>query len=121
MHQTNPVFAGISLALIGSGLPLVLGTYVARWPKDPETLSGKSGLKGRLAGWVRDLIATLQQLQADIRTAWIPASFLQRRTIYRMPRSTWNRRSQAYYFWCAVRRHGFSVGANPARQDRSSR
>ena len=25
-------------------------------------------------------------------------------------------RSLAYDFWCAVRRHGFSVGANPARQ-----
>jgi hypothetical protein len=29
--------------------------------------------------------------------------------------------SLAYDFWCAVRRHGFSAGANPARQDRSSR
>jgi hypothetical protein len=27
----------------------------------------------------------------------------------------------AYDFWCAVRRHGFSAGANPARQGRSSR
>lgn len=31
-HQLNPVFGGISLALSGLGIPVVLGTYVAAWP-----------------------------------------------------------------------------------------
>jgi glycosyltransferase involved in cell wall biosynthesis len=33
-HQLNPVFGGISLALLGTGVPIVLGTYVAAWPCD---------------------------------------------------------------------------------------
>ena len=36
IHQLNPVFTGLSLSLIGSPPPLVLGTYVARWPEDPD-------------------------------------------------------------------------------------
>jgi glycosyltransferase involved in cell wall biosynthesis len=31
VHQMNPVFPGLSLALLGSGVPLVLGAYVAAW------------------------------------------------------------------------------------------
>ena len=31
-HQLNPVFGGLSLALFGTGVPVVLGTYVAAWP-----------------------------------------------------------------------------------------
>jgi glycosyltransferase involved in cell wall biosynthesis len=31
-HQLNPVFGGLSLALAGTRVPLVLGTYVAAWP-----------------------------------------------------------------------------------------
>ncbi len=33
-HQLNPVFGGLSLALLGTGVPVVLGTYVAAWPCD---------------------------------------------------------------------------------------
>jgi hypothetical protein len=40
IHQLNPVFTGLSLPLTGSGLPLVLGTYVARWPADSDGAEG---------------------------------------------------------------------------------
>jgi glycosyltransferase involved in cell wall biosynthesis len=33
-HQLNPVFSGLSLALLGCNVPIVLGTYVASWPQD---------------------------------------------------------------------------------------
>jgi L-malate glycosyltransferase len=32
-HQLNPVFSGLSLALLGCSVPIVLGTYVASWPQ----------------------------------------------------------------------------------------
>src|SRR6266536_4924657 len=43
IHQMNPVFTGVSLALAGSGLPLVLGTYVGRWPEDPHAMTSRGG------------------------------------------------------------------------------
>jgi glycosyltransferase involved in cell wall biosynthesis len=33
-HQLNPVFSGLSLALLGCNVPIVLGTYVAPWPQN---------------------------------------------------------------------------------------
>ncbi len=32
VHQLNPVYAGLSLGLLGSRTPVVLGPYVAHWP-----------------------------------------------------------------------------------------
>jgi L-malate glycosyltransferase len=32
VHQLNPVFSGLSLALLGTSVPVVLGTYVSAWP-----------------------------------------------------------------------------------------
>ncbi len=77
VHQLNPVFTGLSLALAGCGLPLVLGTYVARWPADAEP-GQASSLKSRLisagksAG--RSAIAYLQQRQADTLLLTTPAA-----------------------------------------------
>lgn len=42
-HQLNPVFAGLSLGLIGSRVPIVLGPYVAHWPAQ-KTPSLRKGL-----------------------------------------------------------------------------
>lgn len=76
MHQMNPVFTGISLALWDSRLPLVLGTYVARWPKDPDTISGKhGGLRGRLTSFLLNSLARIQQKQADLLLVTTPAAF----------------------------------------------
>jgi glycosyltransferase involved in cell wall biosynthesis len=72
IHQLNPVFTGISLAMAGSGLPLVLGSYVARWPNDPDALTADSG---RVMTRIRDLIAAVQQRQADALVLTTPAAW----------------------------------------------
>ena len=80
IHQLNPVFSGISLSLTGSRLPIVLGTYVARWPfgLDAATKSWTSKGVARL----RDTIASLQQRQADALLLTTPAA------LDRLPHST---------------------------------
>jgi glycosyltransferase involved in cell wall biosynthesis len=87
IHQLNPVFTGVSLALLGSGLPLVLGTYVARWPEDPDAWSWGGGWAGgwgggwaggwaeRVAARGRDLVAALQQRRADALLLTTPAAW----------------------------------------------
>lgn len=75
IHQLNPVFTGISLSLMGSGLPLVLGTYVGRWPDDPNALTSRGGWSGRLLGHARTRIAAVQQRQADAILLTTPAAW----------------------------------------------
>ncbi len=65
IHQLNPVFTGLSLALLGSGLPLVLGTYVARWPNDPDSIASQKSWLRRPIAFARDLLSDLQQRHAD--------------------------------------------------------
>jgi glycosyltransferase involved in cell wall biosynthesis len=74
IHQMNPVFTGISLALAGSGLPLVLGTYVARWPDDPDSLSA-AGWSKRAIHAGRNAISFIQQWQADALLLTTPAAW----------------------------------------------
>jgi glycosyltransferase involved in cell wall biosynthesis len=64
VHQMNPVYTGISLALFGLGIPTVLGTYVARWP-DSEDIHGKRSVASRFASVCRTCVAALQQGAAD--------------------------------------------------------
>jgi L-malate glycosyltransferase len=74
IHQMNPVYSGLSLALIGTGVPLVLGTYVARWPNDPDSLRfGLPGVNGFLRR-TRELICRLQQSQASTLLLTTPAA-----------------------------------------------
>jgi len=73
IHQMNPVFAGVSLALIGSGVPLVLGTYVASWPHTLNAKSSKGWVRRSLAR-CRDSIARLQQQRADALLLTTPAA-----------------------------------------------
>jgi len=75
VHQLNPVFTGVSLSLMGSGLPLVLGTYVGRWPDDPNAITSRGGWSGKLLGQARSLIATAQQKQADALILTTPAAW----------------------------------------------
>jgi glycosyltransferase involved in cell wall biosynthesis len=85
IHQLNPVFTGVSLALAGSRLPLVLGTYVARWPEDPDAWTIGGGWAGQfVAGQIvagkivargRDLVASLQQRRADALLITTPAAW----------------------------------------------
>jgi glycosyltransferase involved in cell wall biosynthesis len=61
VHQMNPVFTGLSLAALGSGLPVVLGTYVARWP---DVRRSGSAVLSVLAASVRWAISAVQQAAA---------------------------------------------------------
>jgi L-malate glycosyltransferase len=55
-------------------LPLVLGTYVARWPDDPDALT-TNGRWGRIVTCVRDFIAGAQQRRADALVLTTPAAW----------------------------------------------
>ena len=74
IHQLNPVFSGMSLSLLGSGLPLVLGTYVARWPEDPDSLVSSKTWTGRALALGRNVVASVQQRQADVLLLTTPAA-----------------------------------------------
>ncbi|GJG86390.1 glycosyl transferase [Gemmatimonadetes bacterium T265] len=59
IHQLNPVNPGLSAALVGTGLPLILGQYVPQWPASassvriPTSAAGHVGLAvtGPLVAW----------------------------------------------------------------------
>jgi glycosyltransferase involved in cell wall biosynthesis len=74
VHQMNPVFVGLSLALVGCGLPVVLGTYVARWPGGEIHDEGSSRLRQHGIAAVRWLIMALQQLHATALLVTTPAA-----------------------------------------------
>lgn len=69
VHQMNPVFVGLSLGMVGCGLPVLLGTYVARWPDQ-----NRDSLKVRLESGVRWAICFLQQWQATSLMLTTPAA-----------------------------------------------
>lgn len=71
VHQMNPVFAGLSLGLAGCGLPIVLGTFVARWPEDRR---GWGRLRRAPAAAARWAISLLQQRQASRLLLTTPAA-----------------------------------------------
>lgn len=73
IHQMNPVYTGLSLALAGSGVPVVLGTYVARWPDDSDNSERLRSL-GRTLSWGRDQISVLQQRMAVALILTTPAA-----------------------------------------------
>ena len=68
IHQLNPVFTGLSLALLGAGLPLALGPYVGSWPPESESKRRFStpSLQLRLLSHGRAAFARLQQSFADL-------------------------------------------------------
>jgi len=74
IHQLNPVFTGLSLSLFGSGLPLVLGTYVARWPNDPDSVASRGSWLSRALALGRSIISAVQQRQADAIVLTTPAA-----------------------------------------------
>jgi glycosyltransferase involved in cell wall biosynthesis len=74
IHQLNPVFTGMSLSLMGSGLPLVLGAYDARWPDDPDSMSSRGKWMGRALAYGRIAISEAQQRQADALILTTPAA-----------------------------------------------
>jgi L-malate glycosyltransferase len=66
IHQLNPVFAGLSLALFNCHVPLVLGHFFGRWPDDPTAVSSSHrGWQSSLLEKGRTLTVSLQQSLAD--------------------------------------------------------
>lgn len=78
IHQLNPVNKGLSLAVIGSGLPVVLGVVVPSWPQDAEEGAPKTPLAKRLIEtlktWAKQRLLTLQQWQASALLVATPAA-----------------------------------------------
>ena len=74
VHQLNPVFTGMSLSLVGCGLPLVLGSYVARWPDDPDAIASKGKWVGSALDYGRNVIGHAQQRRADALLLTTPAA-----------------------------------------------
>lgn len=74
VHQMNPVFAGLSLALLGCGLPLVLGTFVARWPDEASPRGVGARLRHAAVGAARWSIGLMQQAPASALLMTTPAA-----------------------------------------------
>lgn len=64
IHQMNPVYTGITLALWPTNTPVVLGPYVAEWPADPDAISASSPLISAMLKSMKTSIARLQQSRA---------------------------------------------------------
>jgi glycosyltransferase involved in cell wall biosynthesis len=66
VHQMNPVVRGLSLALLGRDVPLVLGTYVGDWkPLRFAPNYRPPSLKERCAGGIKTVLDAFQQYHAD--------------------------------------------------------
>jgi L-malate glycosyltransferase len=65
VHQLNPVFTGVSLAIVGCNVPMVLGPYVARWPADAGRSAVRQAWSSSAMGYFRNKISALQQRNAD--------------------------------------------------------
>jgi glycosyltransferase involved in cell wall biosynthesis len=74
VHQLNPVFTGISLALSGARVPIVLGSFVGDWPQNSERRAQAQGAFSPFARGVKRGIAALQQMQADALLVTTPAA-----------------------------------------------
>jgi len=61
VHQLNPVYTGISLALAGTKVPIVLGPYVADWPTDPHSFAASGGIMRVAAKYAKGALAAFQQ------------------------------------------------------------
>ena len=65
IHQLNPVYTGVSLALWGCGVPVVLGPYVADWPNDPDGAAASRPALRAILRPVEKAVALCQQQQAQ--------------------------------------------------------
>jgi L-malate glycosyltransferase len=73
-QQFTPVETGLSLALLGSGVPLVLGPYSGHWPADASGPVTAPGMAQRLKQLVRDALARFQQSRATALVTTCPAA-----------------------------------------------
>ncbi len=64
-HQLNPVYTGVSLALWEFGIPVVLGPYVADWPRDPQAIGSSYPAMGTVLRKAKEIAAFVQQRNAS--------------------------------------------------------
>lgn len=102
-HQFNPVFSGLSLALLGSGVPIVLGTYIPEWP---------NGLTRTWRSFVKALVAAPQQAAAAALLLTTPAA---------RPRLPFPRllRRKIHYLGNGIDIERFRPGDEPAPNDQT--
>jgi glycosyltransferase involved in cell wall biosynthesis len=74
IHQLNPVFTGLSLALAGAREPLILGPFVAGWPIDPDSSLSGAGIISSAASRTKSWIAASQQKRASALLLTTPAA-----------------------------------------------
>jgi glycosyltransferase involved in cell wall biosynthesis len=73
VHQLNPVFTGMSLAVAGVDVPVVLGSYVGDWPAEfGERASG--GWRSVFVRYAKRAVAAVQQRHAAAIFVTTPAA-----------------------------------------------
>lgn len=77
-HQLNPVYRGLSLALVGAGVPVILGPFWPDWPGDVELTEEASSAWRRTRRSLKRLVAHLslaqEQRQASALLVSTPAA-----------------------------------------------
>jgi glycosyltransferase involved in cell wall biosynthesis len=73
-QQFTPVETGLSLGVLGMGIPLVLGPYSGFWPPDADGPPRRTSLSMRLKLGIRNGIAYVQQRQARALVITCPAA-----------------------------------------------
>lgn len=74
VHQLNPVYTGLTLAVADARVPLVLGPFVPSWPRDPTGAASRAGVfRGAVRG-ARTLLARIQQQRAAALLLTTPAA-----------------------------------------------
>ncbi len=65
IHQLNPVHAGLSLGMVGTSVPIVLGNFIPRWPDDADQLTARPpSLQSRMRDFAIAPLLLAQQLIA---------------------------------------------------------
>jgi glycosyltransferase involved in cell wall biosynthesis len=73
-QQFTPVNTGLSLAMLGSGVPLVLGPYSGHWPSQAFEQSPRGTFVSKVKRYLRDRLAAVQQRQAYALIITCPAA-----------------------------------------------
>jgi len=74
IHQLNPVFTGISLALADKGRPVVLGSYVGYWSERTDSRQALGKIRFPAATLLRNALAGEQQRRASTLCLSTPAA-----------------------------------------------
>lgn len=73
-QQFTPVETGLSLSLLGSGIPLVLGPYSGYWPADADGPPQPESVASKVKRGLRKALGALQQRQARALVITCPAA-----------------------------------------------